>query len=117
MALEIEKSLRSRALDKLRVQLVRACAEGHVHVAARIPFGMGNVELAVIEHIVNELGALALYLFHCRNAAYACKPVEHETEHVNAPAGRSVDDRQPGRRHVFLSAGIDKAEFRHVNGL
>ena len=102
---------------------------------------MGNVELAVIEHIVNDFCALALYLLHCRNAAYACKPVEHETEHVNAPAGRSVEhgvffnkriiahdrwadirltagkslvndnDRQSGRRHVFLSAGIDKAEF------
>ena len=39
---------------------------------------------------------------------------------IHLPAGKSLvndDDRQPGRRHVFLSAGIDKAEFRHVNGL
>ena len=107
---------------------------------------MGDIQLTVVEHVVNQLCALFLYLLHGLHAAHTVEPVEHKPQHVNAPARRSVEhgvffykriiahyrgadirlppgksfidnnDREPGRCHILLRSGIDEPEAGDVHG-
>ena len=146
MALQVDKAGGGSLLNELGVQLLIARAEGHVHAGTGALLSVALEETGVVQSIIEHVGPLPLQLLHAFQTALLVDPVQGESQHVDAPAGRCIvhgvlvdhglivhhqrgvgqlvasqvladdDHGEAGGGHVLLGSGIEDAILGHVYG-
>ena len=145
MALQVGEAGGGGLGDELGVQLLARGAEGHVHVGPGAGLGGAGEEPGAVDDVVEHLGLAVLDGLHAFHAPLLLQPVQHQAQHVDAPAGRGVvhgvlvdhdlvvqhlggvgqgaagqvlpddDHGETGGGHVLLGPGEDHAVLAHIH--